>query len=190
MLHHPRRFCELAGGHGGPASRVTGSSHSPCRVAESAGRGRNRVADSTAGIYEPVPGLLDTLFVPKEARYRGLDIEKSWPSCWGSCIRARPGPILDLRLGAGRTGDPVASFEYMCMCVQYPHGLPPPRAPETIAQQTCGSWASSGLLQHLVKRRTRALGDPLAVQVWSGPQRNDKFPSVRCSCSAVYRDGL
>lgn len=29
------------------------------------------------GIYEPVPGLLDTLFVPKVVRVRGVAIEKS-----------------------------------------------------------------------------------------------------------------
>lgn len=67
MLHHPRPPCEPTGGHSGPASRLEqlSSVMSSHRVSR---QGLDRVADSTAGIYEPVPGLLDTLVVPKVAR--------------------------------------------------------------------------------------------------------------------------
>jgi hypothetical protein len=74
MLHHPRLSCAnswaaTAALHresqeGRPRVRCRGR-----RVRD--GRGRTGSRIQPAGIYEPVPGLLDTLFVPKVAGNQG-----------------------------------------------------------------------------------------------------------------------
>jgi hypothetical protein len=57
-------------------------------VAESEGRGQTGSRIQPAGIYEPVPGLLDTLFVPKVAGNQGTRCKKPLviSTCQDGCM--------------------------------------------------------------------------------------------------------
>jgi hypothetical protein len=115
-------------------------------------QGLNRVADSTAGIYEPVPGLLDTLFVPKVAR-PGARHREILAVVLGFLHTYEPvlGPFFDLRLGAGRAGDPV---RFLCAQVHVrsiPTWL-------TLQRSNAARTTPQALPAHLVKTVHASLG--------------------------------
>jgi hypothetical protein len=90
-LHHPRLSCANSWAATAALHRESqeGRPRVHCqgrRVRD--GRGRTGSRIQPAGIYEPVPGLLDTLFVPKVAGNQGTRFEKSLviSSCQDGCM--------------------------------------------------------------------------------------------------------
>jgi hypothetical protein len=117
--------CELVGGYSGPASRLEEGRPRvrSVEVAESAGRGQTGSRIQPAGIYEPVPGLLDMLFVPKVAGYQGTRFKKSLVISAGQgCCMASPSwahSRFASGYGPNRQEALLDCSERMRMCVQY-----------------------------------------------------------------------
>lgn len=161
---------------------------------------------SPRGSTNRVPGLLDTLLCQKKAASRGSDAQKSWSShfCWDRCMRACPGPILDLRVGAGRTGwRPKVGVLAECVCVRAVDG----RSMSVYHMADCcrlhlreshdSHAARTGLrlpagsrsrTSHVNLVKMRLMERPGFMDQTHDPRRNEKFPSVRWS--AIYRDAM
>jgi hypothetical protein len=138
-------MCELVGGYSGPASRhrkaarMFALSKSPSQPA-----GVKQGRGLTAGIYEPVPGLLDTLFVPKVAGNQGTRFKKSLViSRCQDCCKASPSwahSRFASGYGPNRQESLLGCSERMC--IQYSHSWPWPHAWKARTQQPCGSHAA------------------------------------------------
>jgi hypothetical protein len=153
------------------------------------GQDPNITTRPAGGIYEP---MLRTRCA-KSSRLQGTLAGLSVSPVVLACSPVA-GPIVDLRLGAGRAAPWLVSVPYRPTGVQLRRVIT--HMPRTLSRLNAAHACHQGHLQQLVMQGKRALQDYSLTPrrrcvVSSGPQRSEKFPSGKVLYQyprAVYRD--